>query len=97
MDDAGNPIQTATDDQIRLAIEQLRDKPQFSTVDVIHAILGSYHRDVGMPPGASPNAHFGKRLMKRAPEFGIVCVLPDQSVDDKEGGTTTAAIWRHAL
>ena len=97
MNDSGNPIQGVTDDQIRSAIERLRDiKPVFSTVDVIRTILGFYHRDVGTPGGASPNAQFGKRIMKHAHEFGIVRVRPDQSVDDGEGGTTTAAIWRHA-
>lgn len=95
MNDSGNPIQGVTDDQIRSAIEQLRDRSQFSTVDVIRSILGFYHRDVGVR-GASPNGMFGKRLMKYAHEFGVVRVPPDQAVDDGEGGTTTAAIWRHA-
>lgn len=93
----GNPIQNATDEQIRAAIDHLRSTRQnFSTVDVIRGVLGFYHKDVGMPGGASPNAHFGKMLMKRAHEYGIVRVPPDQTVDDGEGGATTAAIWRTA-
>lgn len=96
MNDSGNPIQGVNDDQIRSAIERLRGvKPVFSTVDVIRTILGFYHRDVGVR-GASPNGMFGKRLMRHAHEFGIVRVPPDQTVDDGEGGTTTAAMWRPA-
>jgi LPS sulfotransferase NodH len=96
MNDSGNPIQAVTDDQIRSALERLRrDRQLFSTVDVIRAILGFYHRDVGVR-GASPNGMFGKRLMKYAHEFGIVRVPPDRPVDDGEGGTTTAAMWRPA-
>ncbi|TDR36054.1 hypothetical protein DFR29_1329 [Tahibacter aquaticus] len=97
MNDSSNPIQGVTDEQIRTALTRLRDaKPLFSTVDVIRAVLDFYHRDVGTPGGASPNAQFGKRLMKHAHEFGIVRVPPDQTVNDGEGSTTTAAMWRWA-
>lgn len=97
MDDSANPIQGVNDEQIHTAIQELRrSKSIFSTVDVIRNILGFYHRDVGTPGGASPNAQFGKHLMKYALEFGIVRVLPDKTVNDGEGGTTTAAMWRSA-
>lgn len=96
MNDSGNPIQTVTDNQISSAIDRLRrDRQLFSTVDVIRAVLGFYRRGVGVR-GSSPNGLFGKRLMKYAHEFGIVRVLPDNPMDDGEGGTTTAAMWRPA-
>lgn len=96
MNDSSNPIQSVTDEQTRSAINQLRSiKPVFSTVDVIRAILGFYHRDVGTPGEASPNARFSKRLMRHARELGIVRVPPDQNVDDGEGSMTTSAVWRH--
>ena len=94
MNNAGNPIQGVTDDQIRVALTNLRNKPEFSTVEVIREILGFYHRDVDTPGGSSPNAQFGKHLMKNAHEFGIVRVPPDRTVNDGEGDTTTSAIWR---
>lgn len=97
MNSSPNPIQAVTEEQIRTAIDLLRARGEpFSTVTVIRGILGFYHRDVGMPGGSSPNAQFGKRLQKYAHEYGIVRVLPDQTVDDGEGGTTTAAMWRPA-
>lgn len=93
----GNPIQGATEEQIRTAIDHLREtRKTFSTVDVIRGVLGFYRKDVGAPGGASPNSQFGKKLMKHAHEYGIVRVPPDQTVEDGEGGTTTAAIWRPA-
>jgi hypothetical protein len=98
MNNRSNPIQEVTEDQVLAAIENLQATGRtFSTVDVIRRILGFYHRDIGVPGGASPNAQFGKRLMKHAHEYGIARVPPDQTVEDGEGGTTTAAIWRSTL
>lgn len=92
-----NPIENATDEQIRAALKDLcTTRETFSTVDVVRGVLGYYHRDTGTPGGASANSQFGKRLMKHAYEFGIARVPPDKTVDDGEGGTTTAAIWRPA-
>ena len=90
-----NPIEAVTDHQIRTALASLVEQGQeFTTLDVIVGILGFYQKDVGAPGGASPNALFGKRLMKYAHEFGIVRVPLDRTVSDHAGGTTTAAIWR---
>lgn len=70
---------------------------QFSTIDIIRKILGTYQSDKDMPGGSSPNALFGKKLSLNAEIYRIQRVPPDKPGKDDSGNPTTTAIWRPVL
>ncbi len=93
-------ITNATDFEIGYAIGFLSAKGgQFSTIDIISKIVGSYQCDTGIPADSSPNALFGKKLSKNKANYRIERVLePDDKLgQDESGNKTTTAIWRSAL
>jgi len=90
-------IANASDFEIGYAIGFLSAKGgQFSTIDIISKIVGSYQCDTGIPAGSSPNALFGKKISKNAANYRIQRVLEpdDKPSQDDSGNKTTTAIWR---
>lgn len=84
-----NPISEATDFEIGYAIGFLSaQKEQFSTIDIIRIIIGSYYCDVETPGGSSPNALFGKRLSANECRYRIRRIPPDINSKDDSGRPT---------
>ena len=92
-----NRISDATDFEVGYAIGFLSaQNEQFSTINIIRKIIGSYYCDEGTPAGSSQNALFGKRLSANEQRYRIKRVLPDEPSKDDSDRPTTTAIWRRA-
>lgn len=88
-------INDASDYEVGYAIGFLSARgEEFSTIDVIRKILGTYLCDQGVPAAESPNALFGKFLSANAADLKIERLLPDRPAQDDEGNRTTTAYWR---
>jgi len=81
-------------EQVRAALERLRDTP-VSTIQIIKAVTGNdYYSDIGMSASESSNARFGRMLSEHDERLGITNVGKNRSVLDDGGHPTTTAFWR---